>query len=231
MKLIFIVISALLFFSANNFPEVKVAGAMRNIMMQGNFKAYANLDTLSKANLYGLGAIEDLKGEFMVLNGEVLSSAKQNKKIVNKTNTVKKAALFVYSYVRNWKSITIQANINSYTDLEKCITTTAKENSIDTTQAFVFKIEATPSATNFHIIDWEKGKKHTMKNHKQFAYSGKTVNSNVKMLGFYSDHHHSVFTHHTTNMHIHILDSVSKNIGHLDDVKINGTVKIYLPVD
>jgi acetolactate decarboxylase len=229
IKIFFAAITATIFFNAT-FPDVKVAGEMKNIMMKGNFKAFANLDTFTKANLYALGPVEDLKGEIMVLNGEVYSSTKSDTSIVNKINKANKAAMLVYSYVKSWKEINVYANVHSYEALENLIATTAKQNGYDTTVPFSFKIEAIPSAINYHIIDWEKAVKHTMENHKQFAYKGKTENSNVTLLGFYSDHHHSIFTHHTTNMHMHVLDEKTKNVGHLDNIKINGSIKIYFPV-
>ncbi|TAJ47385.1 MAG: hypothetical protein EPO58_15920 [Chitinophagaceae bacterium] len=211
-------------------PEVKITGTMKNIMMQGDFKAYAQLDTFSKKNLYGLGPVEDLKGEILVLNGEIYSSEKIVKMISNKVNTVQKAAMFVYSYVENWKVVEVQANVSSHAELEAVVASTAKKNGYDTTVPFVFKIEANPKLAAYHIIDWVKGENHTMENHKQFAYSGKIENSNVILLGFYSDHHHSIFTHHTTNMHVHVLDSKTKQVGHLDDFQSLKNFKIYLPI-
>lgn len=211
-------------------PKVKIAGAMKNIMMKGDFKAYAKLDTFRKKNLYGLGPVEDLKGEILVLNGEIYNSEKNGKTISNKVNIVQKAAIFVYSYVEDWKVVEVQANIDSYTELEALVASTAKKSGYDTSVPFVFKIEASPKLANYHIIDWVKGTKHTMDNHKQFAYSGKIVNSNSVFLGFYSDHHHSIFTHHTTNMHVHVIESKIKQVGHLDDLKIAGTIKMYFPV-
>ncbi len=211
-------------------PEVKIAGAMKNIMMQGDFRAYAKLDTFRKKNLYGLGPVEDLKGEILVLNGEIYSSEKNGKKISNKVNTAQKAAMFVYSYVENWKMVEAQANINSYAELEALVASMAKTNGYDTTVPFVFKIETSPQFASYHIIDWRKGEKHTMDNHKQYAYSGIIENSNSTILGFYSDHHQSIFTHHTTNMHVHMIDNKTKQVGHLDDLKITGTLKLYFPV-
>jgi acetolactate decarboxylase len=215
---------------AVSITQVHVAGEMKNIMMQGDFKAYAKLDTFQKKNLYGLGPVENLKGELLVMNGDVYSSEKAGKQILNKKNVIQNASMFVYSYVEKWKEVNVYANSGSYAELETLVAATAKKNGYDTTVPFVFKIEANPKLAAYHIIDWIKGEKHTMENHKQFAYSGKTENSNVTLLGFYSDHHHSIFTHHTTNMHVHVIDGKTKQVGHLDDFKITGTIKIYFPV-
>lgn len=220
---------AVILVSSVSVPEVKVSGAMKNIMMKGDLSAYANLDTIPKKNLYALGPIEGLKGETIILNGEIYSSQKIDNKISNSKNKVSKMAMLVYSYVENWTVFKVSANVSNYAQLETLVAQTAKQNGYDITIPFAFKIDATPQFVNYHIIDWKTGENHTMENHKQFAYSGKFINNASTYLGFYSDHHHAIFTHHTTNMHIHVLDEKTKNVGHLDDIKVNGAITIYLP--
>lgn len=210
-------------------PEVKVIGAMKNIMMKGNLNAYADLDTIQKKNLYALGPIEGLKGEAVILDGEIYSSQKINNQIINGKDKASKMAMLVYSYVENWEAFVVNTSVSNYAELETLVSQTAKQNGYDISIPFAFKIEATPQSVNYHIIDWKKGINHTMENHKQFAYLGKSKNSSSIFLGFYSDHHHSVFTHHTTNMHVHVLDEKSKIVGHLDDIKVNNSITIYLP--
>ena len=210
-------------------PEVKVSGAMKNIMMKGDLSAHVNLDTLDKNHLFGLGPVAGLKGEIMILNGKVYSSSKDNNQVLNKQNMVSTAAMLVYSNVERWRPVNIKATINTYTDLEKLIETTAIANGYDTAIPFAFKIEALPEKASYHIIDWKEGATHTMDNHKQFAYTGQVSNEKLVLLGFYSKHHQSVFTHHTTYMHIHLLEEKTETVGHMDDIQINGPITIYLP--
>ncbi len=210
-------------------PEVKVSGAMKNVMMNGDLSAHADIDTLNKTHLYGLGPVAELKGEIMILDGKVYTTAKDSTKFLNQQNKVSKAALLVYSNVEKWRAISINLTINSYTELEKLVETTAKDNGYDTELPFAFKINAAPVKVAYHVIDWKKGVEHTMENHKQFAYAGEIANVPLSMLGFYSKHHQSIFTHHTTFMHVHILDEKTNTVGHLDDLEINGLLTIYLP--
>lgn len=210
-------------------PEVKVVGALKNVMMKGDLSAYINLDTLNKTNLYGLGPATGLKGEILILNGQVFTSEKKDNQVFSQTNKVSKAAMLVYSRVEKWRDFSIQTTITDFAKLENMIESTAKENGYDTSMPFVFKIELTPQVADYHIIDWKEGIPHTMANHKQFAFSGSIENKKVLLLGFYSDHHHSVFTHHTTNVHIHIMDIENQTIGHLDNIKANGFITLYLP--
>lgn len=212
-------------------PEVKVSGAMRNIMMEGDLSAHINLDTLDKTHLYGLGPIADLKGEIMILDGKAYSSTKEGMHIINQQDKLTKAAMLVYSKVLHWKTITINATINSYNELEKLVQSTAKENDYDTEVPFTFRIEAKPDTVTYHIINWKNGVRHTMENHMQYAYNGQFIKEDLTLLGFYSTHHQSIFTHHTTFMHVHVMDEKTKTVGHLFNIKLNGLIKIYLPVN
>ncbi|MBK6990320.1 MAG: acetolactate decarboxylase [Chitinophagaceae bacterium] len=212
-----------------NPPEVKVSGAMKNVMMNGDSSAHLDIDTLNKTHLYGLGPVAGLKGEIMILDGKVFSTAKDEKKLLNQQDMVSKAALLVYSNVAKWKTVSIKVSVDSYAALEKLVETTAKENGYDTELAFAFKIELTPKKISYHVIDWKEGTVHTMENHKQFAYEGQSSDAKTTLLGFYSTHHQSIFTHHTTYMHVHLLDEKTKTVGHLDEIKVNGQITIYLP--
>lgn len=214
--------------SAIEVPEVKVSGAMKNIMMQGDLSAHINLDTLNKTHLFALGPVAGLKGEIIVLDGKVFSTAIQENQLLNQQDKISQAAMLVYSHVEKWKPVSNKVKISNYTELEKLIETTAKANGYNTEIPFAFKIETTPRKANYHIIDWDEGTKHTMDNHKQFAYSGK-INTPSVLIGFYSRHHQSIFTHHTTFMHIHLLEQKTKTVGHLDDIQVNGQITIYLP--
>ncbi len=210
-------------------PEVKVAGALRNIMIEGDLSAHANLDTLDKTHLYGLGPVAGLIGEIVVIDGTVYSTSKEGGELKNQENKTSLAAMFVYSRVKKWKEISIHSVAKNYTELEDLIKQTAQKNGYNTEKPFAFKIKTSPSKTAWHVIDWKPGTKHTMENHKQFAYSGTFANKPVHLLGFYSTHHKSIFTHHTTNMHVHILEKKSGTVGHLDDIQIDGTITIFLP--
>lgn len=68
------------------------------------------------------------------------------------------------------------------------------------------------------MIDWKDGPAHTMANHKQFAMLGELEASNTTILGFYSNRHQGIFTHHDSKIHLHVISSDSKIVGHIDQL-------------
>jgi len=210
-------------------PEVKVSGALKNIMKNGDLSAHVNIDTLNKTHLFGLGPVAGLKGEIMILDGKVYSTAMREKQLLNQQNKISLAAMLVYSHIEKWKQVSSKIEIRNYAELEKLIETTAVANGYDPETPFAFKIETTPQKATYHVIDWKDGAAHTMDNHKQFAYSGQLKNSPSVLMGFYSKHHQSIYTHHTSFMHIHLLEEKTKTVGHLDDIQLNNRITIYFP--
>jgi acetolactate decarboxylase len=221
--------TATCFLALFTLPEVKVAGALSNIMVDGDLSAHISFDTLNKTSLYGLGPAVGLKGEVVILDGKVYTSEKVGSGLENQQNTVNSAAMLVYSNVKEWKEVIVIDTVQSYAELEKLVSQTAAKNNLDMKKPFPFRVKSIAQKTAYHVIDWKKEVEHTMDNHKQFAYVDSFQNKELEFLGFYSTRHKSVFTHHTTNMHIHFLEKASKTVGHLDNVQIGGAMSIFLP--
>lgn len=210
-------------------PEVKVSGALKNVMMRGDLSSHIDLDTLNKTNLYGLGPIAGLKGELMIMNGQVFSSENRGNTVDNQTNKISKAAMLVYSRIDKWRAFPIEAIVNDFSELEHLVESTAQTNGYDVSKPFAFKIETVPQSVHYHIIGWKNSVPHTMDNHKQFAIMDSIKNKSVQLLGFYSPNHKGIFTHHTSNVHVHIRSAEDRTVGHLDAIHARGNITIYLP--
>jgi acetolactate decarboxylase len=225
MKLTFSLISIVIGFTGFSQSKIQVAGAMSNIMQKGNLSAYADLDTMQKDGLYALGPVENLKGEIIVLDGKVYVTSKSGDSLVNRDKSPK-AAMLVYSYVSEWQKLEKKVAVSGLEELQKFIELTAKDAGVDVNQPFVFKLEVRAKELKYHIIDWEEGQEHTMDNHKQFAYVKMEQGQEFVLLGFYSNKHHSVFTHHSTNIHVHVLNKKTGEVGHLDAIDVEGNVTV-----
>jgi len=59
--------------------EVRIVGAMKNVMKKGELFGTINLDSLSnKTHLYGMGPVEYLTGEITVVDGRAFKSTIQS---------------------------------------------------------------------------------------------------------------------------------------------------------
>ena len=209
--------------------EVKFSGALRTIM-SGNIQSVISLDSLSiRKNFYALGASENLKGEIQVFNSKPSNSFVIDSSLLIEDSYNLKAALLVYAEVEEWDSNKIE-NITTKNDLESVIFDMAKVNGINTDLPFPFLIEGEIASLDWHVINWKEGDTiHNHKKHKKSGLNGSLKNSKVQIIGFYSTKHKAVFTHHTTNMHMHFKTDDNTVAGHIDDLLLRETITLKLP--
>lgn len=211
--------------------EVKYYGALKNMMHKGDISAHFDLSKLKDTkHLYAIGAAENLKGEIQIFDGESFNSFVKDSAVQFDKTLNSKAALFVYSIVENWKSYTIPDDVVTYEQLEKHIASVADENGIDIHQPFPFMIEGTAKSFDWHVINWKDGDtEHSHEKHVNSGLNGTIENRTVELLGFYSDAHHTIFTHHSTNMHIHVKTDDGKLAGHVDGLTLGKNMILKLP--
>lgn len=238
MKYLLIAISSLIFLSCqspikdSDTYKINYKGALKNIMKDADISAKVDLSEFkSTKNFYALGAIENLKGEIQIFNSEPFITSVENNSLKFDKTFTKKATLLVYASVEKWDSIPIPNDIISYEQLENYIEKTANEKGINTTEPFPFLLEGLIGSFDWHVINWKDGDTiHSHKKHKTTGMYGTINNKEVEMLGFYSNAHHAIFTHHTTNMHIHVKTDRNGVAGHVDGLFLENGMILKLPI-
>jgi acetolactate decarboxylase len=236
--LIFFIVSSFIASSQSTF-ELGYYGALKNLMHKGDLSSTASLEEFENVkNLYALGAVEELKGEIIILDSRL--SVSSVKKVTNESSkgVIRSlvvdhsfnynACLLVYATVERWATFPISNKIKTYEELEVYVEQIALEHGINTEEPFPFMIEGITASFDWHVIDWPDGdKEHSHEKHIHSGLYGTIENTEVKMLGFYSKAHHTVFTHHTTNMHIHV-NSIQAT-GHVDNMILGVDMVLKLP--
>ncbi len=212
---------------------VHVAGALRKMMFDADISAQIDLKSLENTkNLYGLGALTNLKGEILIFAGVPFITSVKNGMVKLDQSYDHQAALLVYTEQANWQPIDIPESIVSLKDLEIFISKASVEYSIPQDQPYPFLIRGKVKSAQWHVIDWPEGDtEHTHAKHKASGLHGTIADETVEILGFYSDKHHGVFTHHTTNMHLHVKNQAGNIAGHLDELSLGKGMTLFLPVN
>lgn len=211
-------------------PEnaVKVVGAMRNVMRKGQLFGTIALDTIAnKKHLYGLGPVEFLTGELLIVDGKAYQST------VVSTKTMKveeifsvKAPFFVYANINTWQEQTLPDSVKSLVELEHYL----EKLTENITQPFTFRIIGNIKTANIHIVNLPAG---TKVNSPEDAHQGQTnyqiADKEVEIIGFFSKQHQAIFTHHDTFIHTHLITKDKSMMGHLETVSFEAKkMKVYL---
>lgn len=238
MKKIIILITILSILSCNTDNNnstkftVEYNGALKNMMHNGDISAKADLKPFENTkNLYAIGAIENLKGEIQIFDSKSFNTMVIDSSLKFDDSFNKKASLLIYTTVEKWKSINIPDNILTYKNLESYIEQTAKKNNINIAEPFPFLVEGTAKSFDWHVINWKEGDmEHSHEKHINSGLHGTIENRKIEILGFYSDSHHAIFTHHTTNMHLHFKTDDNELAGHVDGLNLGKGMVLKLPI-
>lgn len=209
--------------------SVKISGAMRNVMRKGELFATIDLDSLAdKSHLYGMGPVEYLTGELTVINGRSFKSTilSNGEMKVEETFNVK-APFFGYTQINSWKEIALPDSVHTIVQLENFLNATTTDRS----RPYFFKLEGKISLAKIHVVNLPKGSKVSS---PEEAHVGQAVfsikNKNADVIGFFSTQHQTIFTHHSTFVHMHLITKDLLQMGHVDDLTIDSKrVKLFLP--
>lgn len=229
MKFITLYVAILLSITIQAQENINIVGEMKAVMWKGELFGKINLDTISDKNhLYGLGPIEYLAGELLVLDGVAYQSTvidDKHMKIESSFNV--KAPFFGYTIISDWKELDFPDSIQTIKQLESYLDLTIQ----NTTSPFFFKLTGMIETATIHIVNLPKGSKVSSPDE---AHKGQQnyylENEPSEIIGFFSTKHQAIFTHHDTFLHMHLITADKQKMGHLDDVSFQkGSIKLFLP--
>jgi len=210
---------------------VKIIGAMKNVMWQGELQGKIFLDTIKeKRHLYGMGPSEFLNAELLIVDGRSYRSSVLTDNTMQVEETYNsKAPFFGYVNIERWMEENIPGKTKTLKELEQYLEVKTRNRS----GPFFFRLSGMVSEAKIHIVNLPPGT--TVKSPGD-AHTGRVFyslrNEEVDIIGFFSTAHQAVFTHHDTFLHMHLISSDKKKMGHLDELLFDpGKMKLFLPAD
>ena len=218
--------------TSNEKPPFSVThhGVLREIMQEQKLHGRVTLEEFSDTpGFFALGAMENLKGEILILDGAPVNGIAKSGELAIDRSMEHNAALLVGSSVEAWTEIHLDATINDFESLQFEIKEAAKKVGIDTNHAFPFLLRGTIKRLDWHVINASEATEQNHNAYKEAGLSGTVENEVLQILGFYSEKHQGVFTHHGSFLHMHFVNDEESIMGHVDDLSINGAVILMLP--
>jgi len=210
---------------------VKIVGEMKNVMWKGQLYGNIKLDTIAnKTNLYGLGPVEYLSGEILIIDGKSYKSTVVSDTTMKVEETYDiKAPFFGYANIAKWKEQTLPDSIQTIQQLEQYLDNVTKSSP----RPFLFKLSGTVEQATIHIVNLPKDSKVSSPDEAHKGQKNyKLENEQSEIIGFFSTEHKAIFTHHDTFLHMHLITADRQKMGHLDEVLLKkGTMKLYLPTE
>ena len=214
--------------------EVHFKGKMSKIGQEKRVDAEILVDTIQAKHLYALGPVENLRGEIMVFDSKpfVAAITESGEPALLKNQKNLHAIFLVYANVQQWDTLLIKEPISSMNVLQNSITAKAFLHGTDTAKAFPFLLIGKVKQGSGHIMFKDPAVTEiTPESLKVAKHINTFTEQMAQMLGFYSQHHQTVFTSQNSYVHVHYRLGNKYQAGHLDEVVFDDSVplKLLLP--
>lgn len=211
--------------------EPVVVGQMRDVMWQGRLEGRLDLDTLAdREHLYGLGPLEYLRGEILVLDGKGYRSTVTSDSTMAVEETFRmKAPFFGYARIPRWRQLPVPDSVRTLPQLE----TWLDRISADAPRPFFFRLTGQVERATIHIVNLPPGSEvRSPDDAHRGIVQYRIEDEPCELLGFFSTEHQSILTHHDTFQHLHLLTADRTRMGHLEEAWFgSGTLTLHLPAD
>ena len=169
-----------------------------------------------------------LKGELMVVDGKSYKSTVSAKSSIRVEKTFSaKAPFFVYATINKWKEISLPDSVQTIPQLESYLDQSTKNH----TRPFAFRLTTTLDKGEIHVVNLPSGTVvKSPEDAHQNQLSVKLKKQPAELVGFFSTEHKGIFTHHDSFVHIHLITTDQKKMGHVENMMLKkGATKLYIP--
>jgi acetolactate decarboxylase len=182
---------------------------------------------------FALGPLENLNGEFVVLDDQIwiAKPGSASEVLVSHSfSSPESAALYVGARVEHWNRSKIECD-TTMAELEQLLPERARVVGIDVDAPFPFRVEGQVARLDLHVIDGrhvvDTGDPH--EDHLRASVRTSLHDVRATVLGFHSFSGQGVFTHSGSNVHMHAVVDEPEWCGHVDDVVVRSGATLWLP--
>lgn len=206
-------------------------GGQRETIMNGKLAAVLDLRTLAnRSHLYGIGPIEQLRGEVTIANSRpALARVAPDGSVKVAESFETGVPFFVWAEVPKWYQIPIPADVRSFEDLETFVPKAASAAGLDADKPLPFLVGGREALIEFHIVNRIGDGPHNMEMHKKIQVTFELANAETTIVGFHSTKHRGLFTPGDSNIHIHFQTADNTKSGHIQKLRLGKNAILSLP--
>ena len=207
-------------------------GAQRDTIKNGKLAAAIDLTTLAgEEHLYGLGPLEQLRGEMTIADSRPsLARVGPDGSVQVAESFNAGAPFFVWAAVPGWRQVPIPAEIRSYADLERFVPQAAAAAGLDAARPLPFLVHGREELIEFHVLNRVGDPPHNMEAHKKIQVTFELEKTEAIIIGFHSTKHRGVFTPGDSNIHIHFQTPDNGKSGHIQKLELGADAVLSLPI-
>jgi hypothetical protein len=210
--------------------NVFISGQVKKPETDLDFTAKFEQSILPKSHVFGIGVVEKLKGNVIILDGKLLKTSVKDTFLKTDTLTDFKFNALIYSEVSNWRIDEIEAQIDSLPQLASLLVDLSLKKNTESDQNLVFMIRTHINNIGFNVIDWLDNEPFDAANPKQYAHTLYETDTDVLLIGFMIKSLGQAINQ-KSDFIVYVATESQKPIivGSVDSIEIKGKLNIYLP--
>jgi acetolactate decarboxylase len=209
---------------------VRWAGTFREIM-RGEIAPRVDLAPLASVpHLYAVGALDALRGEITVVDSEPSIARVVDGRLAVEGGFGHRSPFLIWAQVERWREVRVPAGLADLAALERFLAGAVVAAGLDPGEPVPFMVRGRPERVELHVLDRRGDGGHTAGAHEQVAARFALQDLPVELVGFRSDGHQGVLTHHGSTAHVHVRTADRRQSGHVDAVRLGaGPATLFLP--
>jgi acetolactate decarboxylase len=207
-------------------------GAVKNVHQGLDFSGKIALSPLAELpHLYAVGPLANLRGEVTIWDGKPLIARVISSQVKVGNDLRGKACFLVYASVERWQTTTLSSAVTA-SEIDQIVKNTATKCGINVDQPFPFLIEGVAKSARYHVMNRTESTPPSPgpESHEKAKVRFTIEDNPVSILGFYSEHHQGIFTHHSSFVHMHVKAGDDKIAGHLETIELEPGARLLLPL-
>lgn len=216
--------------------EVRTYGSLGAIFDRGATRPVISLATLKQdPSWVGLGKLSGLRGEITIVSGEVWTSFRND----DGSSTARElgagdetAAFLVASRVLDWQPVPLSESV-AFADLADALEELVQRAGLDLKGPLPFLIEGALVNLVFSVTDGRAFSGESNLSREALGVSAaksQVASAEGTLVGFFANAQHPEFLEPGTRLHLHVLLSESRRMGHVDHVDLPAGATVRLPL-
>jgi hypothetical protein len=214
--------------------DIERWGTLREALRDGQDQARVAVADVAAKGVYAIGALEGLRGEITVVDGEVWISEGNVQRPVTTHGlaTSASATVLFAAEVREWRKIVVTTDVDP-SELDDYIARQARAAGLDPGRPFPFVVEGGLRQLNVHVLAGECPIRARMlgKEMTSPAYQLHSESADGRLVGLYAADSSGILCHMGSRTHVHALIERDGGLtGHAETVGLAAGAVLKLPV-
>jgi len=210
-------------------------GTLREALRDGQDHARVAVTEVARKGVYAIGALEGLRGEITVFDGEVWVSEGHAQRPVTTRGaaTSANATVLFAAEVHAWREIVVDADVDP-SELDAYLASQARAAGLDTSEPFPFVVEGGLRQLSMHVIAGECPIRARMLGRETTApaYELHAASVDGRLVGVFAADSSGTFCHMGSRTHVHaLLERGGGLTGHAETVGVAAGAVLKLPGD